>query len=445
MRILIVAATAALVLAVPVPAQETEGIFPFDYRLVELASGFKAYLVTAGAPNQIATISIVRTGSRDEWEEGKSGFAHFFEHMMFRGTEKYPAYDEIVKEMGAAYNAFTSDDRTVYYLVTASEYLEQVIDLESDRFMNLNYSEPDFRTEAGTILGEYQQSANTPFGFLYEKLRETAYDEHTYRHTTIGYEADVRAMPEGYDYSLSFYRRYYRPENVVLVIAGDFDYDEAERLIRQYYSGWEPGYVPPRITPEPAHTAPRRKTVEYSGRTLPILTVNTMGPAWSSTDRLAVATQVLGRIAFGSNSLIYKKLVIEEQKVQFLQADFGLARDPSLLSIITMIVNPSDLDMVEEEIQKTVDLFVEELVDDKLLDDTKSNMKYGFLMSLETAESVVFTMLPFVVNAGGIEAVNEYYRTLDSVTSEDVREAARRYLVEDSKTVLVMVQKEGGR
>lgn len=437
---LMIGVACLLVLAGSAAAQREEGIFPFDYRLVEVENGFKAYLIKAGAPGQIAYVSMVRTGSRDEVEEGKSGFAHFFEHMMFRGTDKYPNYDGVTSSMGAARNGFTSSDRTVYYLVASSEYLEQIIDLESDRFMNLKYAQSDFRTEAGAVLGEQQQGAMVPGRWLNEKVRETAYDRHTYRHTTIGYEADVRAMPEGYEYSKSFFRRFYRPENVVLVLAGDFDFDEAEELIRQYYSPWEAGYVPPDITPEPQQTAPRQRTVRYPGRTLPVLSINYKAPAWSATDRLAVATQVLGRVAFGSNSDLYKRLVIEERKVQYLSAGFGLARDPALVSINTMVVNPRDVRTVERDIQQTVEQFREELVDDRLLSDTKSNMKYGFLMGLETAQNVAFAMMTSVVNTGGIEAVNDYYRTLDSITAEDVREAARRYLVENGKTVVTMVQ-----
>ena len=290
-----------LTLAAGIAAQQDDGIFPFDYRLVELDNGFKAYFISAGAPGQIAYVSMVRTGSRDEVEPGKSGFAHFFEHMMFRGTEKYPSFDAVTSSMGAARNAFTSSDRTVYYEIVASEYLEEIVDLESDRFMNLKYAEPEFRTEAGAVLGEYQQSATTPGGFLYERVRATAFDRHTYRHTTIGYEADVRAMPEGYEYSISFHRRFYRPENVVLVLAGDFDFDEAESLVRQYYSVWEPGYVAPDVPAEPRQTAPRRRTVRFPGRTLPVLSVNYKGPAWSATDRMSLAATVLGAVAFGPN------------------------------------------------------------------------------------------------------------------------------------------------
>ena len=432
----------ALVCAGSAAAQDG-GIFPFDYRLVELDNGFKAYLIKAGAPGQIAYVSMVRTGSRDEVEAGKSGFAHFFEHMMFRGTNKYPNYDLITSQMGASRNAFTSNDLTVYYLVASNEYLEQITDLESDRFRNLNYDQPGFRTEAGAILGEYMQGALSPGRWLNERVRDLAYDRHTYGHTTIGYEADVRAMPEGYDYSLSFYQRFYRPENVVLVLAGDFEYGEAEQLIRQHYSEWEGGYVAPNITPEPRQRRARSQTVRYPGRTLPVLSINYKAPAWSATDKTAVATEVLGEVAFGSNSDIYRKLVIAEQRVQYLAAGFGLARDPALVSISTMVIDPDDVPSVEQEIQNAVNEAREVLVDQKMLDDTKSAMKYGFLMGLETAQNTAFAMIQYVINTGGIEAVDEYYRTLDSITADDIREAARTFLVDSGKTVLLMIQ-EGG-
>jgi len=436
--LLLAAATGAV-------AQQDGGIFPFDYRLVELDNGFKAYLINAGAPGQIAYLSVVRTGSRDEVEPGKSGFAHFFEHMMFRGTDKYPDYDAITAGMGAARNANTSNDRTAYYLVASSEYLEQIVDLESDRFMNLKYAEPEFRTEAGAVLGEYQQGALSPGRYLNEKIRETAFDRHTYRHTTIGFEADVRAMPEGYEYSISFHRRFYRPENVVLILVGDFEPDNAEALIRQYYTGWAPGYQTPDIPVEPTQRAPRRQIVRYPGRTLPVLSVNYKAPAWSATDKPAVALEVLGEVAFGSNSDLYRKLVIEERRVQYLSGNFGLSRDPDLASVGTMVVRPDDVAAVEREIQATIDRFKTDPVDAKQLDDTKSNLKYGFLMGLETAQNIAFSLIPYAVNTGGIEAVDAYYRTLDTITPEDLRAAAERFLVDSGKTVVTMMQAGGER
>jgi zinc protease len=420
-----------------------ERVFPFDYERVRLDNGFTAYLVDAGAPGQIAFVTMVRTGSRDEVEPGKSGFAHFFEHMMFRGTEKYPSYDGVTSSIGAAPNAFTSSDMTVYYLVASNEYLATIMDLESDRFRNLRYSEADFRTEAGAILGEYQQGALSPPRWLNEKVRETAFLEHTYRHTTIGFEADIRAMPEGYDYSRAFYERFYRPENVVLVIAGDFDRAEARRLIEQHYAGWTPGYVPPAITPEPPQAEPRERTVHYPGRTLPILSINYKGPAWSATDTVAVAAELLGRVAFGPNSELYRRLVLQQRRANALSAGFGLDRDPGLLSITATVNDAADVDAIESEIHETVRRFHDDLTDPAQLEAVKSNMKYGFLMGLETAQDVAFATIPFVINTGRVESIEDYFRTLDAVTPEHVRRAARQFLVDTGRTTITMVQAEG--
>ena len=440
MKRVLAAALLAVVCASTAEAQQKTKVFPFPYEVVELPNGFRTYLIKAGAPGQIAYVSIVRTGSRDEVEAGKSGFAHFFEHMMFRGTEKYPHYDAETTKMGAFRNASTWADQTAYYIVANSEYLEKIMDIESDRFQHLKYAEPDFRTEAGAILGEYQQGAREPARFLNEKVREAAFDKHTYKHTTIGFEADVRAMPDGYEYSRSFYERFYRPENVVLVIAGDFDMAKAKGLVRKYYGDWKPGYKVPQIETEPPQTAPRELTVKYPGRTLPVLSINYKAPAWNPTDRTAVALEVLGQVAFGANSDLYQRLVLKERRAQSLFPSFGLSRDPYLVSVQAMVSNPADTQKVEADIMAAVKTFHDTLVDPKTLAATKSNIKYGFLMGMESAQDVAFAVMQTIVSTGKLEPLEDYFRTLDAVTPEDLREAARKYLVDTGRTTVTMVQ-----
>ncbi|CUT01121.1 M16 family metallopeptidase [Candidatus Kryptonium thompsonii] len=188
-------------------------IFPFKINKVVLENGLTVLSVPFDSPGIIAYYTVVRAGSRNEVEPGKTGFAHFFEHMMFRGTEKYPeqVYNDILKRLGADSNAFTTADWTAYHIVASSDALETIIDIESDRFMNLKYTEEQFKTEAGAILGEYNKSASSPFLPLYEKLQDLAFTTHTYKHTTIGFLKDILDMPNQYDYSLQFFDRYYRP------------------------------------------------------------------------------------------------------------------------------------------------------------------------------------------------------------------------------------------
>jgi len=430
-------------MAPPAAAQTGDDIFPFETRRFELDNGLRAYLIHAGSPGMLAYGSIVRTGARDEVEQGVTGFAHFFEHMMFRGTAKYPNYDAITESFGGNRNANTSQDRTFYYIVAGSEYLEKIVDLESDRFQNLSYDEPSFRTEAGSILGEYQQGAYSSYSILDRAVRETIFTKHTYRHQVIGFEADVRAMPQQYQYSLEFFRRFYRPENVVLVVVGDFDFDQAEGLIRQYYAGWAPGYEAPKVVAEPEQTAPRTAAVTYKGRTLPMLTLNWMAPGWNATDRTGVALEILGDIAFGPNSDIYRKLVIEERRLQALDAGFGLSRDPDFIQVTAMVSDPADVQAVEAELLAVVERFKEELVDERKLADTKSAMRYGFLMRLETHLNVANAVARAIINTGELEPTNDYYRTLASLTAEDVREAARQVLTEGRRTIVTLTQAGG--
>ncbi|MEO2197891.1 MAG: insulinase family protein, partial [bacterium] len=127
--------------------QTTEPVFPFPVSVFELANGLKVVGVDYDSPGIVAYYTVVRTGSRNEVEPGFSGYAHFFEHMMFRGTEAYPtdAYNEAIKRLGADSNAFTTDDWTTYHTVASADALETIIELESDRFLNLSYSEEDYR------------------------------------------------------------------------------------------------------------------------------------------------------------------------------------------------------------------------------------------------------------------------------------------------------------
>jgi zinc protease len=163
------------------------------------------------------------------------------------------------------------------------------MDLESDRFQNLQYEEREFQTEAGAVYGEYRKSITSPFALLNEKLQNLAYDVHTYKHTTIGFEADIKAMPGAYAYSTSFYKRYYRPENVVILIAGDFHMQGTLTLLRKYYGRWTKGYVPPQIPQEPRQNGERTADVTYGGKTLPVLDIAYKGEAFDPTNRSYVA------------------------------------------------------------------------------------------------------------------------------------------------------------
>lgn len=420
--------------------ESDQRFFPYEYENYTLHNGFKSILIPIEGSGLVAYYTVVRTGSRDEFEEGKSGFAHFFEHMMFRGTEKYPAeeYNRLVSEIGADANAYTTDDYTCYYMVIPGAELETAMDLESDRFQNLSYEEGPFRTEAGAVYGEYRKNFTSPFRQAHEEIMDTAFDKHTYKHTTMGFEADIIDMPNAYEYSKSFFQRYYRPENCVLLLVGDFDPVEAKSMIEKYYAAWQPGYVPPQIATEPFQTEERNVEVTYKGRTLPLVWMAYKGDAFDPTAKMMASAYLLADLAYGENSEIYKKLVIREQKVQWIAGDFGFNRDPKLYDVYTRVKKVEDIDYVILEIDKTADRFKAQAVSEKELENIKMRTRYDYLMGLDTPGRVAGGLARLIALTGGIEAVDQLYSTLATLTPEDIRVAANRYLQNERRTVLIL-------
>ncbi len=416
----------------------TSGVFPYAVHQKTLANGLKVIVVPMPSDGLVSYWSIVRTGSRDEVEPGVTGFAHFFEHMMFRGTEKHPEYDKVTNGIGADANAFTNDDITAYHLSFAKQDLATVVEVEADRFQHLQYDEPQFKTESGAVYGEYRKSRTSPFSVLFEALQNAAFDVHTYKHTTIGFEADIQRMPEQFEYSKSFFQRFYRPENVVVFVTGDVDPAATFTLIEQNYAGWKKGYTAPNVPAEPPQKAQRRIDVPFEGQTLPLLCVAFKGERFLPRDRRMLAGQLLGELAFGETAPLYKKLVLDEQRLEMLGASFSPSRDPSLWAVFAMVKDPADVPAIEGEIWDAVAALQREPVPAERLDQIRSRAKYSFLTGLSTPDGVANAVAYPIAMTGGLESIEEMYATLDKVTPEDVQAAASTWLRPESSTVALL-------
>jgi zinc protease len=415
-------------------------IIPFPTETRTLPNGLTVIVAQMPSDGLAAYWTVVRTGSRDEYEPGRTGFAHFFEHMMFRGTERFPSdvYNRIITTIGADANAYTTDDHTAYHLAMAAEDLEQVMQIESDRFQNLSYAEGAFQTEAGAVYGEYRKSRTEPEFALYEELVGTAFERHPYGHTTLGLERDIAIMPTLFDYSREFFSRYYRPENTVLFIAGDVDPDAVFALVEKYYGDWQRGYVAPQIPTEPEQTAERRVDVSYDGQTLPILMVAYKLPVYDAADRTRVAADLFADLAFGETSEAYRRLVLDEQVVEDLDAGAGYNRDPGLLEIYARVKDPEKVDYVLGVIDETIATFRSEPPAAARLADLQKRLRYGFLMSLQTPDDVASRVALFIALSGDLKGLDQLYATYAAITPDDVQMAADRYLEPERRTVGVL-------
>src|SRR5438128_7089922 len=258
-------------LIMPLAASPAAKIFPYKYSTDDLPNGLRVVTIPTDYPNIVALYIVVGTGSRNEIEPGKSGFAHLFEHLMFRGTERTPPqqYNAALKRAGADSNAYTEDDRTVYHTVFSKEDFDQILSLEADRFQNLKVPVDLFKTETRAVLGEYNKNASNPVRKMYEVLRDTAYQTHTYKHTTMGFLRDIENFPNMYEYSLEFFKRYYRPEYTTITVVGDVKHENVAQLVNRYWANWQRGSYVPQIPSEPEQTKELVAKVDWPTPTLP--------------------------------------------------------------------------------------------------------------------------------------------------------------------------------
>lgn len=415
-------------------------LFPYKYTIDDLPNGLRLITVPTDYPNLIATYIVVSTGSRNEIEAGKSGYAHLFEHLMFRGSENYSAAqrDEILKRAGASSNAYTTDDRTVYHEVFSKEDLDKVMQLEADRFQRLKYPVAGYKTETRAVLGEYNKNSANPAQKLFEVLRETAYKQHTYSHTTMGYIKDIEDMPNQYDYSLEFYKRYYRPEYVTIVLVGDVQRNQALPLVQKYFGDWQRGNYAPKIPAEPAQDAPRTAKIDWTSPTLPYVAVAFRSPAYSDVSKDKAALDLLAPIAFGENSDLYQRLVLKEQKVDAFDVSFSNRADPELFTILARVKDAKDIDYVREQILATFKRYTTESVPQAKLDATRSRLRYGFALAMDSSEGIASALAEFIALRRTPETLNKLFALYDQVTPADMRAAAARYFIDNNRSIVTL-------
>ena len=414
-------------------------LLPFRVTEKSLSNGLKVIIVPTGFPNIVSIQIPVQTGSRNEVEPGKSGFAHFFEHMMFRGTEAYPPekYQAILTKAGARQNAYTSDDYTNYHMTFAKEDLELMLKIEADRFQNLSYPEAAFKTEARAVLGEYNKNSANPINKLLEVQREHALTVHTYKHTTMGFLRDIEDMPNQFSYSKTFFDRWYRPEYTALIVAGDVKAEEVLPMVEKYWGSWRRGSFKVDIPAEPAPQHPVYAHVPWPDKTLPWVTVAFRGPAFSETSKDCAAMDLLVDLNFGETSEVYKRLVEEQQKVDQLIPYFPQSQDPLLITILARVKKMDDVVFVRDELLKAAAA----KISSQRLADAKSNARYSLVRSLDNTERIASTLARFVHFNRSFQTLNNYYRLMESLTPSDLEATAQRYF-NDAGLVITTLSNE---
>jgi zinc protease len=422
------------------PAASKSDVFDLPYLMKDLDNGLRVIIVETDYPDIVTMHIPVQTGSRNEVEPGKSGFAHFFEHMMFRGTEKYPGhvYTDILKKAGADQNAYTTDDYTNYHVTFTKEDLERIIEIEADRFQNLKYSEEAFRTEALAVKGEYLKNFSNPLRKAYARARAVGFTQHTYRHTAMGFIEDIEAMPEQFAYSQEFFDRWYRPEKSAVIIVGDVDANKTFDLVEKHFGSWERGSYSADIPAEPPSTGPVYEHIEWDSETQPYLLISFRGPAYAPAEKDMPAIDLLASIYFSDSSELYRDLVLERQLVDQLVTYFPDSKDPNLLTIYARLTDASHATDVEHAILDTLVQARTRLVDERRVAETKSRLRYLLTQRLDSSGSIGRLLAGYVHFWRSPETLNEVYRSYDALTAQDLRAVANEYFVDASRVTVTL-------
>jgi zinc protease len=390
-----------------------------------LANGLRC-LVHEDFTTPLAVLNILYdVGSRDESPD-QTGFAHLFEHLMFSGSVNIPSYDEPLQKVGGENNAFTSQDITNYYLSLPAANIETGFWLESDRMLDLAFSENGLDVQRKVVVEEFKQSyLNQPYGDVWLKLKPLAYQTHPYQWNTIGKEishieeaemADVRA----------FFRRHYAPQNAILVVAGAVAFDEVKRLAEKWFGPIAGGERQPRQLPqEPAQTEARRAEVTaavplsalYKAYHMPAR----LDPRYHAIDLLG---DLLGR---GKSSRLHQRLVKDLQLFNNISASVTGALDPGLL----VVSGKLNAGVALAEADRAVEAVVAELLQadvpadelQKVKNQAETGLVFGEIELLNRALALAIGKL-----LGNANLVNEEPAQLQAVTPTDVRAAAELVL-----------------
>ncbi len=373
-----------------------------------------------------------RAGAADE-PPGRSGIAHFLEHLLFKGTDDMAPgeFSDIVARNGGSDNAFTSQDYTAYFQRVAADRLELMMKMESDRMRDLALTEADIGTERDVILEERNQRVENDPGALFHEQRNAAqYLNHPYGIPVIGWKHEAASL--GLEDANAFYRTYYAPNNAVLVVAGDVDPAEVRHLAESYYGPLEPTHgLGPRLRPqEPPQLSERRLTFEDPRVAQPYVIRSYLAPerdpgAQQEAAALTLLADLLGGNA--ATSVLGRKLQFDTQTAIYTSAFYsGLSLDDTSFGLVIVPVPGVSLTEAEAQLDQAVAEFLAEGIDPEQFARIKMQMRAGLIYAEDSIQSQARRYGASLTSGLTLEDVEAWPDILQAVSEEDVLAAARR-------------------
>lgn len=450
-----VACVVALLIAAPAHAQ----FFPYPVQKRTLPNGLDVIVIETPEFKDVLSFNVlIMAGSGRENEKGRTGLAHLFEHIMFRHAHDTPeAYSPAIEKLGAFNNAFTWYDITYYHPLTFSSNLEQLVALEAARFRNLTYSERVFRTEAGAVYGEYRRGASDPGLRLEEVLGDLMYGPaHGYGHSTIGYLEDVKDMPNAYKSALRFYDDYYRPNNALVVVAGDVKAEQVFSLVEKHFGPWKAKKTPEQPDPKPFN-GPKKQHETWDSDIPPRVLVAYMVPPYVPGSPEAATMDVMAELMGGETAPLYRKLRYEEQVASALGVDnvssIGFDARP-LATYVTVAKDKYDtqgkalLDRIDQEVStafESLATFSSQPHAAHRLEAIKSQLRYDILASFNSPANIAQNFANYYRLSRDPQVLEKVAQAIADLQPSDIDAFAKKYFTPKNRVTVTLAGKGGAQ
>ena len=404
----------------------------------QLPNGLKIRLMPSDAVPTCSLYTFFKVGARNE-RPGITGISHLFEHMMFNGAKKYGPgqFDRVLESNGGTSNAYTSNDVTVYYEDFMAEALEKVVDLESDRMRSLQVTPKMLESERQVVMEERRLRVDNEIGGLMdEELSTLVWKAHPYRWPVIGWMKDIENIKR--EDCLDYFRTFYAPNNATLYVSGDFDPKQALALIKKDYGDIKAGPpVPPVMDAEPDQKGERRADVRHPAQA-PSLMIAWRGPAATDNDTL-VLDVLQYALSVGQSSRLTRALVFEQEIAVGISVDWTWRFDPGAFTVVMELKPDGDPKKAEAALYAELAKVAEKGLEPRELEKAKNNLSAHLLRELATNNGRAHALGTYELMLGDWREGLRLPERYESVTGEQVRAAAAKYLSAEKRAVVTLV------
>lgn len=408
-----------------------------EFEEYDLPNGLHVILHQDHSAPVVVTSVMYHVGAKDE-QPDRTGFAHFFEHLLFEGTENIGRGEwfKIVSSNGGQNNANTTDDRTYYYEVFPSNSLKLGLWMESERLMHPVINQIGVDTQNEVVKEEKRlRIDNQPYGNILKAVKENMFKVHPYRWTTIGEMEHLDAAK--LDEFIAFFHKFYVPNNAVLIVAGDFEKDQAKQWISDYFGPIEKGTVTPKKHYEEAPIT-KQINAEWEDPNVQIPMVITAYRTPSMKTRDARVLDMISMIlSDGKSSRLYKKLVDDEKKALQVASFNYSQEDYGTYFIFALPLGDTSLQELANDFSKEVKKLQTDLISEREYEKLLNKLENNYVNSNSNIEGVAHSLAEYYLLYGDVNLINNEMDIYRSITREEIRDVANKYLNDNQRLVLI--------